>query len=375
MKDPYIGEATANWASAIVTDKTTNEGFLNEWAGTAKLFSNILLGEEFEKKYGIENVGYALYVYLYNYSTTVEDGITKVIDSIYEEDSLKYLQDNCTSDEYLLLQSEIILNFFTNDSDNNNINVSPENDGKFPIKETINYELGKEYNYEDVDIPKLGMHCYKIDDNSKKRIQMELDDNYSDMVVCVLAEKDGEYFLELRAVLNEYTIYGDIDDNYLPIDTGDFSDEYNRIFTDTVEYDALYVVVINPLPATENKYSLNIKCVDDYNGIWSSKDVYVKEPSNLDKLDDDIEITHYYRDGKCIYHVIMELWDDEEYGEIRYNELKNNSKIDDMKSYGEGLFIKISDDNFYSFISEKKLKNAETKDNSYSMYNPVEYLD
>ena len=62
--DPYIFEATANFASSIVTEKTTNEGYLNEWAGTARIFSNNLLSDEWAEKHSIGNVGYALFVYL-----------------------------------------------------------------------------------------------------------------------------------------------------------------------------------------------------------------------------------------------------------------------------------------------------------------------
>ena len=86
-----IVEATANLASALVTNKTTIHGYLNEHTSNAMRLNSKLLSEEMIERIGSEAVGYALFVYLYNYAQNVPNGLVRIADSMYEEDPLEYL--------------------------------------------------------------------------------------------------------------------------------------------------------------------------------------------------------------------------------------------------------------------------------------------
>ena len=130
--------------------------------------SSDLLSEEWAKTYGISNVGYSLFVYMYNYSTIVENGTSKIIQSIYEDNSLKYLQENSTSTEREEIQKNIALNNLSQTYTNKNLIVDKDFNSRVTIQETIadNIEV------KDKKISKIGIDYYKLsgDDNSSFEI-------------------------------------------------------------------------------------------------------------------------------------------------------------------------------------------------------------
>jgi len=236
MKDNYIGEATANWASSLATKKTTSYGFLNEWAGTARKFSSNLLSDEWVNKYGEEKAGYALFVYLNYYDSKVENGVEKIINSIYENNALEYLQKNATKEELNFIQRDISLSNLKQEFNNNNLKV----DLDFGSTITLINTFYAEDKVEEKNISRLGMDYYLLDVSSDVQMyEITLGrDNANISATIIGVDKNDDYILLENAPLAK--------ENFV-FDTN-FYDEYER----------LYIVVYNILPSLNNYYSLSI---------------------------------------------------------------------------------------------------------------------
>ena len=234
--DPYIVEATANWASSLVTNKTTSIGYLNEWAATARIFSSNLMSDEWAKEHGIGNVGYALFVYLNNYSNFVNNGTQKIIESIYEEDSLLYLEDNVTKDELTKIQETIALNNLSQSYTNKNLLVDiSENEYPIKLKQTITDNAS----FDNVRLNKGAIDYYLLDMNSDKEYEITLVRDNNNVMATLIAKNGNKYELLQTSSIDKT--------NYI-FNTNDYKDEYEKI----------YIAVLNILPRLKNYYSLTI---------------------------------------------------------------------------------------------------------------------
>lgn len=246
-KDLYYQEATANWASALVTTKTTNEGFLNEWASVPRRNSNSLL-KEYVEKYGETNASYAMFVYLYNYSSNVNDGRNKIKYAMYQEKFLEYLEANSTTEERSKLQKQIALKNLTNDYLNKNINVSDEKKSVDNIKDIVNIKNNDSIN--DIIVEKMGISYYKISIPQYTAVKIGIDRKNNGFDSVLVAVKDNKYLVLYSSVTsnekiefntNDYDIY---EDYYLII--------YNNYLTTTSEYSLSLIEVTRdePRPST-----------------------------------------------------------------------------------------------------------------------------
>lgn len=259
--DPYIIEATANWASALVTHKTNDKGYLNEWAGTARKYASTYMSDEFINKYGINTVGYILYVYMYNYASNASNGIQKIINSIYQDNALKYLQDNTTTEELAKIQTILSYENLLQDYSNKNLIVETEFNAPIQIKETITIEK----NINDVKIHPLAIDYYLLDVNSKEQqYEIKLIRDNASINVSLIGEINGKYkLLENSSIKKENFVF-------------------NTNYYD--EYDKLYIAVSNALPTLCNYYSIEI-----------SKTSYVDKKNLLNdyELDENITINGF----------------------------------------------------------------------------------
>lgn len=233
--DPYIGEATANWASALATNKTNDTGFLNQWAGTARKYSSAYMSDDFINKYGTDIVGYTLYVYMYNYSSIVSNGTDKILKSIYEDNALKYLQDNATKEELANIQSTIAYKNLAQDYSNKNLIVEVAFNTPIQVKETITAEKS----FNDIRVSPLTIDYYLLDVNSKEQqYEIKLIRDNANINATLIGELNGEYqMLESSSVEKDSFVFNT---NYY----GD--------------YDKLYIAISNILPTLKNYYSLEI---------------------------------------------------------------------------------------------------------------------
>lgn len=231
-KDEYIGEATANWASSIATNKTTNEGFLNNWAGDARYNSNALMGT-YKENNGPLAVGYSLFVYLNNYSSIVNNGKSKIVKSIYKDNALEYLEDNATEKELVEIQETIALKNLTQDYINKNLVVSNSYGYDIYLKDTIT----DSYSVNDVNINELGISYYLLNKDSTSAFKINF-------------KKDNKHVsaLIIKKQNNKYEI----------VDSADTNNEYIFNTNKYGDYDLLYIVIYNKKLTLKNYYSLTV---------------------------------------------------------------------------------------------------------------------
>lgn len=215
----------------MVTNKTINEGFLNEWATVPRHNSNSLL-KGYVEKYGETNASYALFVYLYNYSSYVTDGKKIIKDAMYQDNFLEYLEVNSTIEERSKIQKQIALKNLTNDYLNKNINVSEEAKSIDSIKDIINIKNIESIN--DAFVEKMGISYYKITIPKYTAVKIEIDRKHNGFDSALVAVKDNKYLVldssatsneKIEFNTNDYDIY---EDYYLII--------YNNYLTTTSEY-------------------------------------------------------------------------------------------------------------------------------------------
>lgn len=247
--DPYYSDSTANWASALSTNKTTSSGFLNEWAQVYRYNSNSLLGR-YANQYGDSKVAYAMFVYLYNYSNIVDNGTQKIIEAMYKTNFLKYLEDNSTLEERKNIQKEIALKNLTLNYSNSNLNIPIESRSMSNINDTINIKKNDVY-MENVGIGKMGLTYFAINLTSDEAIKITID-------------KDNNYIDAILVAQNE-------NDDYVIIDSSD--NKGKQIIFDTNnynDYQKFYLITYNNNLTLQNYYSLTIKQIKKNNKQESS---------------------------------------------------------------------------------------------------------
>lgn len=243
-KDPFISEATAQWGSSFATDKTTTDGFLNNWAGTAVKYSDNFLSEELFRKYGKERMSYALFVYLNSYSEIVPTGSEIIIYAIYKDDAMSYLYDHASISNLIAIQKNIALKNLSQDYDNKNLIY---NSKSFDLK--ISEEIGKnnkdKKTYLNKSLSPVGIRYYKIEKGSKEyRIALTKGEKTENEHVSLylIAEKNGKY-----------EIVGE---------TGNSKEKQYIFNTNDYKYDNLYVAVTNNTPHKTVTYTLTMEPVE-----------------------------------------------------------------------------------------------------------------
>lgn len=93
-----IYETIANYASAIVSDVTSKDAFLNGWAGIYSTNTSTRLGDITDAE-GTD--GYGIFPYFYSYADEVPGAHSIIMEAHNDTDSLKYIQEN-TDMTYLI---------------------------------------------------------------------------------------------------------------------------------------------------------------------------------------------------------------------------------------------------------------------------------
>ncbi len=309
-----IVEGTANWASALSTTKTTSQGFLNEWAGVARYQSNGLIGS-YLKNYGDYTAGYAFYIFLNAYSTNVENGVNKIINSLYQSDPLDYLERNCTSDEVIKIQEYIALKNLNQDYDNMNFLVSLNS----PITEIfIKGNLTDKYKSNDTNINKLGISYYLLNQDSSSAYQINfIRDNYY-----------------IGAVI----ISEDINDNYKIVDKADNTNTNYTFDTNKYgEYEKLYLVIYNKKLTLNNYYSISVNKITKNNLLTNNSnyislidcDAYYSE--EIDKRVD----TYFFDENNNVKRWVISIYLNKSVDPIdQYNFYANHKNFTNVKIKG-----------------------------------------
>lgn len=358
--DPYIVEATANWASSLVTNKTTSIGYLNEWAGTARTFSSNLMSDEWANEHHIGNVGYALFVYLNNYSNFVNNGTQKIIESIYEEDSLLYLEDNATKEELTKIQETIALNNLSQSYTNKNLLVDISED-EYPIK--LKQTITDNASFDNVRLNKGAIDYYLLNLSSNKEYEITLVRDNNNVMATLIGKSDNNYELLKTST---------IDSNHYIFNTN----YYN-------EYEQIYIVVLNILPRLENYYSLNIneteiltqEEIESNLGNNTNSDSYYNDDRLVYNHENQYYIVWYYK-GETItgleWH--FQMSDSEKANKLKEGLESGNHKIkniDKVFIQNTVVIVKMTEDDYahYTTSQVKQMHSMFEKIDDYDVIN------
>jgi len=205
--DTVFSEAMANFASSKVSSVDTTDNFLNNWAGiytkntSTKLFDIADKGGSF---------GYAIFPYLYSYSTMSKDWVKVLMEAHNNINPFIYIQNNTSKDDLVNTINDLAYYTLSQKYDNNSL-IS--NSG-------VSYKL----ELEDKNIYNLTINEGSID-------YFELDSS-TDLKVFT----SGNNYLTFK-------VYGYKDGVYSELDSSFESIELDTAFY--VRYDKFYLVVTN----------------------------------------------------------------------------------------------------------------------------------
>lgn len=236
LSDSIIGEATAQWAAAKVSENNTRKDILNTWVDNYLDYHNKLFTSAYHKS-GPISVGYALGNFLYSYEKNVGDGSNKILKSIYSNDSLKYLSDNATNTERKNTVKDLMLRNLTQDYPSNN--YLPTTD-----KQVLVHKVSKDDFKAKVNLSAIGMDYYQLGDPEK--FVYNSDYKYTINITpfdCSINAYIIKYSNSKYEIVSQYENYK----NNISIKT----DSYTG-------YDKLYLVVVNSSFKNNINYNINI---------------------------------------------------------------------------------------------------------------------
>ena len=236
VTDALIGEATANWASSKITINDNKDNPLNLWTSNYIKHTSDILGKMYEQK-GHE-VGYALYIYLTAYENNVVDGKNKILNSIHQENGLKYLNQNATLEELDNTISELALKNLSLDYTNNNF--LPIDDSTIKIINKIdNTSKKKGLKTGTVTLSPIGIDYYLLDVSSDETFNFKLSSFREERIIFnLIIEKNNVY-----TVVDSKSFVSDL----IEIDTSSFGD-----------YDRLYIAVSNSDLENSHNYKMEV---------------------------------------------------------------------------------------------------------------------
>jgi len=341
--DPYILEASANWASSLVSSKTTNSGYLNEWASSARMLSDSLLSDESIEKYSEGTLGYTLYVYLYHYSTIVSNGTNKIINSIYTNDLLGYLIDNATKDELADIQEAMSLKNLSQDYGNKNLNSNLDYNPTLPIRATISHndEKFKSNNtYYNYLMSPISQNYYLINDNSDYAYQIHLERDYS----------EGSKFISA-------TIIKFYNGKFSIVDSSKNSNESYTFNTNNYgDYDSLYIVISNTYTNRKNSHVLNVKEIKKEQQSKNEDNNYISlVDCNAwnEYLDKSIATYYYDSEEKIIRYIVTNIWTDLEEAKINYENSLTNSNYKNVNQDGKIVAFEYTQEALEKYFSNQ----------------------
>lgn len=233
ITDPYICEATANWASAKISDSNITEKFLNEWAETAYRKCDSLT-TSCETQYSASELSYAHFVFLGAYEACVNDGTNKIVTSIYQPDSYAYLMSQATDAELNEISKYLAYKTLTQDYSNKNYTAAHTMPDRLPIS-----SIQSDCSYQLEDSGRLTLHYYDLGSNSSPfEVTLSSGGSSDYMNAYLITDFNGKYTVVDTVALTtsdaviDTTAYGTYSTLYLVIANGSWTtnDTYNVSF-------------------------------------------------------------------------------------------------------------------------------------------------
>lgn len=348
--DPYIIEATANLASALATNKTTTSGFLNDWVGTSRKFADSLMSEEFSKKYGKNNIGYALFVYLYNYISIVDNGINILINSIYDNDfdALEHIMFATDIRDLIKIQRENTLKNLTQDYSNKNLIQSEEYNGDLPVINVNDYIKNIDSADKDLkqNISPLGSKYFRLPYNEEHTYEINFERDNNSVVTFIIAEKNNVFKV---------------------VDSADELYDYNHTFvsSDYEDFDNLYIVIANA-KEKDNEYKITFDAkkrqmenISEKNYL-SFNDCNIYDEEIIKKID-----TYYFDKNETAYKVLYTMYLNSEADiDDYYQTILNNKNYTNVIKKKNIIQYQYTDE---AFERRQTIKSKESISNYYGM--------
>lgn len=246
-----LSEAMANFASSKVSNVSTKNNFLNNWAGIYTINTSTKL-TDIEDKIG--NKGYALFPYFYSYSIKSNNWAKILMNAHTESSPFTYIQNNTSKQDLIDTINDLAYKTISQDYDNKSL-LSSE---KIKYKEVL-----KEKNTYNLEINAGSIDYFEI---NNKTVLNVLTKNHDYLTIKLYGYKDGIY-KELSTSSNELEIdtafYGKYDKFYLVVTNGNLLESYKY----TIKLSNSKNIENSDYVTTFNNYNIEIKMNTKIKGI------------------------------------------------------------------------------------------------------------
>ena len=205
----------ANFASAKVSDVSTTNNFLNNWAGIYTKNTSTKLSDIVDSK---GSKGYALFPYFYSYSTQVNNWEKILMNAHNYKDAFNYIKNNTPKKNLVSTINDLAYYSISQNYDNKSLKSITG------IRNKINLENNKKYN--------LTINAGSIDyfDLTKTPNLNILTKNNTYLTIKLYGYKEGIY-KEIKASSNSMKLdtafFANYDKFYLAVTNGDLTNSHN----------------------------------------------------------------------------------------------------------------------------------------------------
>lgn len=220
IADLTLTEGMANFASSKISNVSTTNNFLNDWAGIYTKNTSTKLSDIVNSN---GSVGYAIFPYFYSYSLKVNNWSDILMKAHNESDPFDYIQNNTSKQELIDTINDLAYSTLSQDYDNNTLKSNTDISNKEELNEQKNYNLT--INPGAIDYFELA-----------STFDLDISTNNND-------------YLTIK-------IYGYKNGNYNELKSSSESIKLDTAFY--INYDKFYLVVTNANLTNSYNYSINV---------------------------------------------------------------------------------------------------------------------
>lgn len=213
--DLTIIEGMANFASSKVSNVSTTNNFLNNWAGIYTKNTSTKLSDIVD---GGGSVGYALFPYFYSYSTKVTNWSAILMNAHNENDSFTYIQNSTSKQELVNTINDLAINSISQNYDNKSLISNAGIKNKLELNDKKTYNL---------TINAGAIDYFELDSATDLSVSTNNNDY---LTIMIYGYKDGKY-TEIKnssdSIEIDSAFYVNYDKLYLVITNGNLVDSYN----------------------------------------------------------------------------------------------------------------------------------------------------
>lgn len=356
IADLTITEGMANFASSKVSNVSTTNNFLNNWAGIYTKNTSTKLSDIVD---GGGSVGYALFTYFYSYSTKSSNWAEILMNAHNEKDPFTYIQNNTTKQDLISTINDLAYNTISQSYDNKSLISNKGINNKLELKDKKSYNLT--INEGSIDYFVL---------NSTTDLSVSTNNN-DYLTIKIYGYKDGVY-KELKSSSDKIEVdtafYVKYDKFYLVVTNGDLTNSYNY----TINLGNSKYVENSEYVTTFNNYNIEITMNTKVGGIEVKQyskgivdELHQKEYLDFDTTTMGITVSNkIYYDFNTGYTYMTQPYG----GDVWWKE-KGTSQIVDLGNILDKLIsmenvTKVSDNHYKVKMTKNDIKGLMSSANS-----------